>query len=262
MRSSPRPIAVAALLATALTAGAAAAQTPRDVSDLVGARASSGETQLEARGYRFSHTTTGDDRKWSFWWNPARKQCLSVATVEGRYDSIITTPAPDCRQADAGASAYGGDGLDRGRTGNAVGGRAVDLGLMCFGEGERPTAATRYGWQWNERSDRYEFGNRTELTTQQFDSSLMIQLRDGGGRIRLPKKLVPPIHSGGSDGWWPLYEIVIQPDQIRGSYRLNGLNKPRVTIDRRSGRITVQGTASYAFRGSCDPIDGDDHRRF
>jgi hypothetical protein len=49
---------------------------------------------------------------------------------------------------------------------------------------------------------------------------------------------------------------------IRARYRLNGLNKPQVTIDRRSGRISVQGTAPYAFSGICDLVDGSDHRRF
>ncbi|MFD2138379.1 hypothetical protein ACFSLT_29645 [Novosphingobium resinovorum] len=49
---------------------------------------------------------------------------------------------------------------------------------------------------------------------------------------------------------------------IRAKYRLNGLNKPLVTINRRSGQISVQGTASYAFRGTCDLIEGREHRRF
>lgn len=40
----------------------------------------------------------GDDRSWTYWWNQRRGVCLSVATMNGRYDSIVSTPAPDCRR--------------------------------------------------------------------------------------------------------------------------------------------------------------------
>jgi hypothetical protein len=135
---------------------------------------------------------------------------------------------------------------------------------VCFGEGQKPALANRWGWQWNWDSGRYDFGNRTELTRQQFDASVMIQIWDGGGRIRLPRSLIPPIHSGGTnrDGWWDLTDVYTDRGQIRATYRLNGLNKPRVTIDRRSGRINIQGLSSYRFRGDCDTIDGARHRRF
>lgn len=73
-------------------------ETPRDVSDLVGARAAGGETELQKRGYRFIKTQEGDDRNWSNWWNSNSKVCLSVVTMNGRYDSIISAPAPDCNR--------------------------------------------------------------------------------------------------------------------------------------------------------------------
>jgi hypothetical protein len=66
-------------------AGAATAQAPSDVADLVGAKGAGGETQLQARGYRFVRVETGDDRKWSYWWHPQRRQCLSVASLSGDH---------------------------------------------------------------------------------------------------------------------------------------------------------------------------------
>ena len=74
-------------------------KTPADVADLVGARAAGGETQLENRGYSFVKTTEGGDRKWSNWWHAAKKVCLTVAIVNGKYDSIISGPAFDCNQS-------------------------------------------------------------------------------------------------------------------------------------------------------------------
>jgi len=260
--------------------GMARAQTPGDISDLVGARAAGAETAIQSRGYVFVKTQTGDDRKYSVWWNPRSRQCVTVATMDGRYASITSSPAPDCNQttardrdtwrnddrSDGGyrppvppreAPSYAG-----GRGPLTVGGYQVDLGLVCFGDGQRPGVATTYGWSWNSRRNRYDYGNRTEMTSQQFDASVMIQLWDGGGRISLPKKLIPPINTRGQDGWWDLYDVDMGPDVIRAKYRLNGLNKPAIVINRRSGQITIRGTDPYQFRGSCDLIDGEDHRRF
>ena len=93
-----------------------------------------------------------------------------------------------------------------------------------------------------------------------FDASLMIQPGAGGGRIRLPRSLIPPINSRGNNGWWDLHNVSVSPDMIRATYRLNGLNKPRVMIDRRTGRITVQGLSNYGFRGTCDLIGNGPHR--
>lgn len=265
--------------AIATIAGSAQAQTPADLRDLVGARAAGAETAIEARGYAFVRTQTGDDRKYSTWWNARSRQCVTVATMDGRYAAITATPAPDCNQKaaarDDDGSRYRPDvGFRRPAPGREspsyaddrgplrVGQNDVDLGLVCFGDGQRPGVATTYGWSWNSRRDRYDYGNRTEMTAQQFDASVMIQLWDGGGRISLPKKLVPPIHSRGSDSWWDLYDIEKGPDVIRAKYRLNGLNKPTITINRRSGQISIRGLDPYAFRGSCDLIDGEDHRRF
>jgi len=90
----------AALMGLAL-AVPASAQTPPDLRDLVGARAAGGETALIARGYVKVRTQAGDDRRWGYWWNERRNICLSVTTRNGRYDSIVTTPAPDCRRGGA-----------------------------------------------------------------------------------------------------------------------------------------------------------------
>jgi hypothetical protein len=88
-----------------------------------------------------------------------------------------------------------------------------------------------------------------------FDASLMLQTWEGGGRIRLPKSLVPPLNSRGTNGWWDLSNVSVGPDLIQASYRLNGLNRPKVAIDRRTGRITVKGFGDYGFRGTCDTND-------
>lgn len=89
------------LTAVVMVSNAAHAQTPSDVADLVGARAAGAETAIQSRGYVFVKTETGDDRKYSYWWNARMRQCVTVATMEGRYASITLSPAPDCKHARA-----------------------------------------------------------------------------------------------------------------------------------------------------------------
>ena len=227
-------------------------QAPPGLADLVGARAAGGETQMQARGYTNVGGQTGDDRSWTYWWNARTQTCVTVSTVEGRYEAITPSPAPDCQQPAAttlpSAPPPSGDE------------RWFSLGLVCFGEGQRPTLANNAGYTWDYDKGRYVYGNRTELTTQDFDASVTIQLWDGGGRIRLPNNLIPPIHSRGDHGWWELDNVSNGHDTITAEYRLNGLNKPRLTVDRRSGRISIRGGANYAFSGTCDSVDNPARR--
>lgn len=245
------------------------------LDDLVGARAGQAEGELQRRGYRLSSSSKGNDRSYTNWWSADRRQCVTIATMGGRYAAITPTTPPDCRHSAARpdprpepyrpSAGYGRPAPQSGTPSYAqddeVGAAgADDLGLVCFGDGQRPTVANNAGWTWNDRTNRYDYGTRSELTQEHFDASLMLQLWDGGGRIRLPKKLIPPIHSRGQGDWWDLDGVATTPDTIRASYRLNGLNKPKITVDRRSGRITVVGLGDYAFRGTCDVAGGP--RRF
>ncbi len=99
-----------------------AQDTPSDVSDLVGSRASSGESVLRSRGYRFIKTTKSDDRSYSNWWKSSNRTCITIATVEGRYDTIVTSPAPDCNQSAGGNSGEWNGGNNSGWNGGNSGG--------------------------------------------------------------------------------------------------------------------------------------------
>lgn len=253
-----RRIHLPMLLAGLCLAGTAQADTPPDIRDLVGARGAGGETQLIARGYANVGAETGDDRKWTYWWNPRTQTCVTVSTMDGRYEAITTSPPADCRRPALPISAQPGS-AQGGGTGPG-GEHWFDIGLVCFGEGKRPTLATRYGYTWDFDKGRYVYGNRTEIATQDFDASVMVQLWDGGGRIRLPNALIPPIHSRGDHGWWELDNVSTGPNMINAEYRLNGLNKPKLVIDRRSGRISVRGAGDYAFSGTCDSADNQQRR--
>ncbi|MBD2450732.1 hypothetical protein H6G76_27115 [Nostoc sp. FACHB-152] len=128
-----------------------------------------------------------------------------------------------------------------------------NLTLICYGEGRKPALANRYGYEWNNRRHRYESSNRIESTTSDFDSEVQVEIRGTQGKIHLTGKLIAPINDGGDDGWWKLDDLKVSRDKITGKYRMNALNKPHVNIDRRSGRIAIDGIEK--FRGECESGD-------
>ncbi|NKE44383.1 hypothetical protein HB662_06310 [Roseomonas frigidaquae] len=65
---------------------------PGDLADLVGARGSSGETQLSARGYASART----QGLTHYWWHGASQSCVRVVTADGRYASILAAPNAAC----------------------------------------------------------------------------------------------------------------------------------------------------------------------
>lgn len=198
---------------------------------------------------------TGDDRKWTYWWNDRRGVCLSVATVNGRYDSVVSTPAPDCRQD-------GRDGPLAARPDPAfrpdMGAYREHIALLCYGEGEKLTNEYRSGYEWDRDKRRYVPKSGFELTRKDYDTSVTIQIDGDEGRIRPAKSMLPPVHSDSDGGWYDLRNLTISRDTIRGEFKLNGLNRPKLSIDRRSGHITLDGLTK--FRGTCNPLDAD--RRF
>lgn len=76
-----------------LASTAAFAQAPTDIADLVGTRGSSGEMELEARGY--------DYVRGNLWFNARTKACVRIRTSEGRYASIDTVGVSACASKEA-----------------------------------------------------------------------------------------------------------------------------------------------------------------
>ncbi len=78
------------------------ASAPRDVDDLVGDRASSGERELKHRGYRFIKNLKTSNAIIGYWWNSRRDACIAVTTKDGHYKSILNQPEVACEKSGHG----------------------------------------------------------------------------------------------------------------------------------------------------------------
>lgn len=243
-----RPV-FAAVFAVALSGAAAVrAQTPPDLDDLVGARGAGGETQMQARGYQQVRATRVRDQSWTFWWSDVQRACVAIATTDGRYAAINGIPAQNCKPGGAA-----GEAAPQPQ-------RADVLTLICYGQGEHAVYSSHSGYEWNDRRKHYEPTQRTETDTESFQTGVQFDFRDGSGRVHLSGKMVPPLHSGDSDGWWPLEDLKMTPDRITARYHVSGLNRLGVEIDRRTGFAEIKGKPG--FSGKCDAGDWGASRRF
>jgi hypothetical protein len=140
-------IAGAAMVAAPV---AALAKTPPSVRDLVGARGSSGEEQLEFRGFSRISGHTSYDSKINYWWNGNTKECVKVVTYDGNFQSVDQTTNADCNQR-------GGDGDKAAAI--AIGAAAI-LGIAALAS----KSHHRDGVDYDERGTAdFERGHRDGL---------------------------------------------------------------------------------------------------
>ncbi len=133
-----------------------------------------------------------------------------------------------------------------------------DIQLVCYGGAEKPSTEYRSGYEWDARQHKYVPKQSVEIGKSDFQATLNVSIHGGRGDIQLPRSLIPPLHGDNNSGWWPIDELIVGHDEIRGKFRLNGLNQPRLSISRMNGAITIDGMIK--FSGRCDADQG--HRRF
>jgi hypothetical protein len=91
--------------------GGASSDTPPALADLVGARASSGESELNRRGYVWLGTEKQGNDSYTYWRARGNGQCVVVRTSEGRYASIANAMDISCNKY--AASPGGGGSAER-----------------------------------------------------------------------------------------------------------------------------------------------------
>lgn len=137
---------------------------------------------------------------------------------------------------------------------------AAPINLICTGRGEKMTGGYTTSLEWDRYDHKYRPKSGYETQMRGFESAVTLQIDGQDGRIRLPEKLIPPLNSGGDhQHWWQLSDVIVGQNEIRASYRLNGLNKPKVRIDRQTGEISIKGTGQD-FSGICEKIDPGQRR--
>jgi hypothetical protein len=127
------------------------------------------------------------------------------------------------------------------------------LTLTC--EGAHAATATAHTNAAVFGSRGSAFGSANTSVPIEKDAEVLVEIDDTGGRIHLPKSMIPPINSGGADGWWRLTDVQIRDTEIIGKLSINFLNKPSIRIDRVTGSMEMSGLNRENFQGRCAQVD-------
>lgn len=74
------------------------------VKDLVGARASSVENEMERKQYVFIKSNKSTDGIDEFWWKSSKNKCVLVRIVNGKVAAVTNTVTADCHKSGSHSS--------------------------------------------------------------------------------------------------------------------------------------------------------------
>lgn len=126
------------------------------LQDLREIRASSGESELENRGYHLVHTSKTWFDSYTYWWSPSAKRCVSVKTNGGRYVSIVDTVNADCYQKENTGMSSGA------KAGIAAGAAAAIIGAVVLAHKAHNHDDNKHYEDTNQEAE-YERGYRDGL---------------------------------------------------------------------------------------------------
>jgi hypothetical protein len=199
-----------------------AASTPAGVSDLVGSSAYAGEQALQSRGYHRVSMSPGDDRVYSYWWNGARNDCLSVVSSDGRLAQMASVASADCHQGDSSSGtaqpASSGSGSNPAAAAAVVGAAAL-IGAVALAHNSHHHKDKKHYDDQQSESD-YERGYRDGLySTGYHNYARNDAYSDGyesGSRQRgYETSYKSGYHSGGGYSRYASYDDLLYQDKDR-----------------------------------------------
>lgn len=135
-----------------------------------------------------------------------------------------------------------------------------DINLVFTGSGSVTATQTATINTYNTRTKHFQTGFASSTGRREFSGSGYVEISSRFARIKLPSQMMPPIR-GDNDGWFTIQDFFMNDREITGTIRINALNKPKLRIDRHTGRISIEGGYSD-FSGECDLLESNAKRRF
>lgn len=135
---------------------------------------------------------------------------------------------------------------------------AQDIHLACEGTatGRRDEPIEASG-SVDQTGQTFSVSGSTRQTVSEADE-ILIDITGASGRIKLPGRLIPVLHTHADDGWRAFSSLTVSDTEIKGRFDLNFANRPSLVINRMTGHIDLVGRAG-TFAGECEPYGA---RRF
>ena len=124
--------------------------------------------------------------------------------------------------------------------------------LVCTGTGTSTETQTTYVNSYQKHEDSKHAVVQT-TGKQSYNGTAYVEINGAFARVKVPSPMLPPINSG-NDGWFKVKDLFINDREVTGKLRLNGLNKPKLRIDRTTGTLSL-GSGFADFTGQCEKQD-------
>ena len=141
----------------------------------------------------------------------------------------------------------------------SLSGFSKDMHLKCEGTATitDTKVSTSSAQAYGGGTSAYGSGSTVTSSDYQVATELIFHLYDGykDGYIQLPS-IMRPMIGGRKKDKFELKNIVVSDNEIRTEFKINLMNKPKITISRLTGRMEYKSFASPKnFSGNCSILD-------
>lgn len=138
---------------------------------------------------------------------------------------------------------------------------ATSLSLVCNGNGTATDTETTFTNSYDRKNKSSEHGTAQTNVKHPYTGTSSVEISVGSARIKLPAPMIPPLESSNREGWFPVQDFSMTESEIKGTVRINILNKPKLVINRMTGTMTLSGPYSD-FSGQCERLAQDAKPKF
>jgi hypothetical protein len=131
---------------------------------------------------------------------------------------------------------------------------AQSLTLSCDGQGSVMASQSATVNQYDFKHKENKVGVAQTQVRRPFTGNGMVEISSGTARMRIPDPLVPALMSGDNNGWYPIEDLFVNEREITGVVHINFLNKPKLRIDRMTGKLAMTGGMGD-FAADCSAAD-------
>ena len=113
----------------------------------------------------------------------------------------------------------------------------------------------------------FDYDYSTSFTTtseEKMYELVRIDINDKESRIKIPNSFIQglsKLNKNAKDGWYPLKNIKISEEEIKGNFSLDIIFSPKVLISCYTGDIAIKGN-NKSFMGSCRKFDKPTEKLF
>lgn len=186
---------VVGCLAIVMSLSMLASGQANKLQDLVDIRASSGETEMENRGYILIHAEKSWGSSYTYWWNQSAKKCVYVKTSDGRYSLIKDTINADCYQKENTGMSTGA------KVGIAAGAAAIIGAIALASKAHHRENGEHYDTP--EKTAEFERGYRDGLYNNPYHNYSNTKEYSSGFEAGVAQRRENLAHSSGWGGYRP-----------------------------------------------------------